>query len=127
MAENWEAVRSEVADALGELSLVVTLHKAAAQDNPWSPSVAGASAVFRALDKGIKTRYDKIATGELIPRTVRVVTLEALPELVPEVGDEIEIKGKRHIIRAATQVAPSTVTLLYRLELAAEPIPAGGP
>lgn len=121
MAEDWNAVQSEVAAALGELSLVVMLHKAPVQADPWSPATPGSSGVFRALDKGIKTRYDKITTGELVPRTVRVVTLEALPELVPEVGDEVEIKGSRHTIRAATQVAPSTVTLLYRLELATEP------
>lgn len=125
MAEDWNAVRSEVAEALGELSLTVMLHKAPTQNTPWDSQISGGSAIFRALDKGIKTRYDKAATGELIPRTVRVVTLEALPDLIPEIGDRLEIKGHHHLIRMVAQVAPSTTTLLYRLELAAEPTAIG--
>lgn len=126
MAEDWQRVRNEVAGALKELGLTVVLTKAPTQDNPWSAAAAGATAVFSALDKGIRRRYDKATTGELLPRVVRVVTLEALPELVPEVGDTVTIKGEVHTVRAAMQVAPSTSVLLYRLELAAEPTIGGG-
>lgn len=120
MAEDWEGIRAEASAALGGLGLEITLIKSGAQETPWAPAGAASTQTFAALDKGIKHRFDKAANGEMVPRVVRVVTLEAGDGLVPEVGDQVLIKGMKHTVRMVGTVAPSTLTLLYRLELAAE-------
>lgn len=119
MAEDWDAVQAEVSGALAEIELEILVHKKTDQEHPWGGVAAYAVGVpVSALDRGVKTRFNRAETGELVPRKVRVVTMQA-GLIEPEVGDAVTIKGHTHTVRAAFQVAPSDTSLLYRLELEA--------
>lgn len=70
-----------------------------------------------AVDTGTHTRYDRDASGALIPRTVRVILIAAA-RAEPKMGDRIVMIDGPHEISGVERVQPGDTALLFEVEIA---------
>lgn len=117
MAEDWEGIRDEVSQALGEIELQVLLHKKTERESPWEwAGDYGTPTPLRAVNLGVKTLMSSTKDGELVPRQSIVLMVEA-GSVVPLPGDAITLNGSVHVIKMAKPVQPSAIAVAYKLEL----------
>lgn len=71
-----------------------------------------------AVDTGTHTRYDRDASGALIPRTVRVILIAAA-RAEPRMGDRIVMIDGPHEISRVERVQPGPLAIMFEVEISA--------
>lgn len=119
MAEDWAAIASEVADALGDVGFTATLTRTTGgAETPWGTEAATVTSyTVTVVDDGIKSLTQPQIDGTLIVRISRVLTI-ATGAVIPAMGDTITLHGQEHAIAAVMPLAPGGVALLFEAELA---------
>jgi hypothetical protein len=87
------------------------------EDPGTHPDPAPMQLPVTAVDTGTHTRYDRDASGALIPRTVRVILIAAA-RATPKMGDRIVMIDGMHEISRVERVRPGDTALLFEVELA---------
>lgn len=121
MAEDWDAVANEVAQAIASVGFPVTLlRKGFAAGPEWEP-VFGPDEEYTitAIDDNVRI-FDRSTLadqpGTSVASTARVLTVGALG-VVPQKGDRVVVKGETHVIAQVLPTSPGGAALLYELYL----------
>jgi hypothetical protein len=122
VAENWDAIANEVAEAIASVGFMATLYRRTASPGlEWQPpSFTTAEYTVIVIDDQIKVRN---AVGELTGETRRVLTMSALGT-VPQKDDRVLVRGTTHVVLDVLPVAPGGVDLLFDVEIGGPDGPA---
>lgn len=118
MAEDWNAIRSEIAGALGEVGFAAQIRRTtfAAGPNAWTPGTpTTADTPVKVISGAFE--FGQI-DGTLIRSTDRKITVEA-GQIAPTPDDKLLIGGVEHEIIAVMPLDPGGVALLYELQVRA--------
>lgn len=112
MAENWDAVAAEVADAISDVGFVATLtRRTNVGGTAWKP------ASFTTVDYNVVVIDDQIRIrnqdGSLTGQSQRVLTMSALGSTTPQKDDMILVRGTTHVVLDVLPTAPGGVDLLF--------------
>jgi hypothetical protein len=115
MAEDWNAIASEVAAAIGEVGFEVTLRKVTVGPaTPWDEAgVTTTDTALRCIDDRYRVRD---AQGNLLQQSMRTLTV-AVGAVMPAKADRVLVRGAWHEIAEVRPLAPGGVDLLYDLDL----------
>lgn len=116
MSEDWTAIASEVADAIGSVGFTATLsRKTSGPELPWDlPATGAVEFSVTIVDSGWRQVYGP----GMVLRAAHMVTVAA-EGTVPAVGDTLTFKGLQHHILRVDPLAPGGVDLLYDIEVEA--------
>lgn len=122
MAEDWDAIANEVAEAIASVGFMATLYRRTASAGlAWQPpTYTTAQYPVVVIDDQIKVRN---AVGELTGETRRVLTMSALGT-VPQKDDRVLVRGTTHVVLDVMAVAPGGVDLLFDVEIGGPDGPA---
>lgn len=123
MAEDWDAIAIEIAEAIGSVGFTATLTRPSGESdepqNPWDPPASPVNPpipyTVTVIDDGIKTIH---VFASQLTRQARVLTIAA-GVVIPQHGDTITVRGLTHQIISVNPLAPGGVDLLYDVELGA--------
>lgn len=117
MPENWTAVASEVAAAIGDVGVAMTLEKPplTGPTTPYDTTPVGAARQFTiyAVPDGERKRN---TGGTLIGETRETLLVSAIG-VVPEKADKVLVRGEWRQIESVTALWHGGIDLLYTLQL----------
>lgn len=118
MAEDWNAIRSEIATALGDVGFTAQVRRVsrAAGPNAWTPGSPTTTDTPVKVISGT-FQFGQI-DGTLIRSTDRKITVEA-GQIAPTPEDKLVIGGVEHEIVAVMPLDPGGVALLYEIQVRA--------
>lgn len=112
MSENWNAIATEIADAIASVGFSATLERQCETDGPEGGAEYATVGTITVIDDRI-TRRD--ATG-MVTGSTRVLTIKG-NGMVPAKGWRVQVRGTWHRIAQVMPLAPGGVDLLFDLEL----------
>lgn len=116
MTIDYEAIASEVSEAIAEVGFTAILRKeTGGPATPWdtgSPTLSDTE--ITVLDDGIRDRY---IAGTLTTRRSRVLTVAVDNGVIPAKADQVQVRGVWFEIEEVMPLAPGGVDLLYEVEL----------
>ncbi|MDZ7904605.1 MAG: hypothetical protein U5N55_01565 [Cypionkella sp.] len=117
MPENWNAIASEVAAAIGDVGFAVTLRKrTSGPATPWDATgVTITDSELAVVDDRYRV-FD--AAGNLLQRSIRTLIVAA-GDAIPARADQVQVRGEWFEIAEVRPLAPGGVDLLYEVDLAA--------
>lgn len=113
MAEDWNAVAREVAEAIASVGFTATLRQPGTLTGPdYDPTIgADTETAITVIDDQIRRRD----AGGTVTETVRVLTMSA--EVVPIKGQIVVVRGETLRIGKVMPLAPGGVDLLFDVEI----------
>ena len=115
MAEDWQAVAAEVAQAIAEVGFAATLEEPGAMTGTDADPTYGPPSLFpvTVIDSMIRKRDG----NGMVTQTVRQLMMAAT--VAPAKGWRVEVRGKWHRIAEVMPLAPGGVDLMFKCELEA--------